>query len=266
MKPFLKWAGGKYKLTPQINSLLPDGTRLVEPFVGSGSVFLNSNFDSFYLTDVNPDLIHLYQTLQKEGEAFIRYTESFFTGENNTEDAFYQLRELFNTTEDVRLKSALFVYLNRHAFNGLCRYNSKGKYNVPFGRYKKPYFPYEEMKNFYHKSKKAIFQCCDFKTTYSNLREGDVVYADPPYDPISETSSFTSYSTGGFSAQEQIELSDCAKRATNSGIPSLLSNHDTSLTRELYEGALCEYIDVQRNISAKGESRKQVREVLALFR
>ena len=134
MKPFLKWAGGNYRLIDRIQSVLPAGNRLIEPFVGSGAVFLNTNYKSNLLTDSNPDLINLFKNLQNEGQNFINYCSSFFVPENNNELAFYQFREEFNTTTDIRKKSALFGYLNRHCFNGLCRYNSKGGFNVPFGR------------------------------------------------------------------------------------------------------------------------------------
>ena len=135
MKPFLKWAGGKFRIIDRVLDSLPKGKRLIEPFVGSGSVFLNANFEENVLADSNADLIHLYKQIQADGKEFIEYANSLFVSSNNTEVEFYKLRDEFNTTSDIKRKSALFVYLNRHCFNGLCRYNSKGKFNVPFGRY-----------------------------------------------------------------------------------------------------------------------------------
>ena len=139
-KPFLKWAGGKSKLVPLIQNQLPTAMRLVEPFAGSAAVTLALEFDAYLLNDSNADLIGLYQTLKQEKQDFIDYAQSFFTLENNQETRFYDLREQFNHSTNTTERSALFIYLNRHAFNGLCRYNSKGGFNVPFGRYKLPYF------------------------------------------------------------------------------------------------------------------------------
>ena len=133
MKPFLKWAGNKYQIITRIQALLPCGKRLIEPFVGSGAVFLNTDYPSYELSDCNGDLIALYQHVQREGDAFIDYCQTFFTEENNTPEAYYAFRAKFNTTGDVRLKSALFVYFNKHGYNGLCRYNASGGFNVPFG-------------------------------------------------------------------------------------------------------------------------------------
>ena len=156
-KPFLKWAGGKTKLCGKINKELPHGDRLIEPFVGSGAVFMNTNYENYLLADVNNDIITMYKYLQTEGQLFIDYCRTFFIQANNTQSVFLTNRLEFNTTTDTRLKSALFLYLNRHCFNGLCRYNKKGGFNVPFGKYDKPYFPEAEMKAFHAKSKIATF-------------------------------------------------------------------------------------------------------------
>ena len=129
IRPFLKWAGGKYRIIERIRELLPEGERLVEPFVGSGAVFLNTRYPTYLLADSNPDLINLYRILQTEGEAFIAYCKRNFTARNNSPESYYRLRDVFNTTRDLRRKSALFVYLNRHGYNGLCRYNAKGRFN-----------------------------------------------------------------------------------------------------------------------------------------
>ena len=137
-KPFLKWAGGKTKLVPFIELNLPSKPRrrLVEPFAGSAALSLALDFDAYLLNDANPDLIGLYRLLKQEKQEFIDFAHSFFIPENNRESRFYELREQFNHSNDLPERSALFIYLNRHAFNGLCRYNSKGKFNVPFGRYR----------------------------------------------------------------------------------------------------------------------------------
>lgn len=167
-KSFLKWAGGKSKLVPFIENSLPKRPRkrLIEPFAGSAALSLALEFDSYLLNDSNHDLIGLFQTLKQEKQQFIDYAHSFFLPENNREDRFYELRAQFNRSTDRHERSALFVYLNRHAFNGLCRYNSKGEFNVPFGRYKSPYFPEKEMQGFIAKSERIELLCGDFQVAF----------------------------------------------------------------------------------------------------
>lgn len=265
MKPFLKWAGGKYRLVELIKSTLPEGNRLIEPFVGSGAVFLNTQYNSNLLADSNPDLINLFQVLQKEGQSFISYCHSLFIPENNNESAYYLFRDEFNTTKDSKRKSALFIYLNRHCFNGLCRYNSKGIFNVPFGRYTKPTLPQKEMLSFHDKAKNAIFEIADFVTTMDKAKFGDVVYCDPPYVPLSLTSNFTSYSKGNFGISEQNALAQMAKNLQQKGITVVISNHDTVFTNEVYQSAKIITFDVQRFISSDTKNRNSVGELLAVF-
>ena len=264
-KPFLKWAGGKTRLCTQINNSLPEGKRLIEPFVGSGAVFMNTNYSEYLLSDTNADLINLYQHLKNEGEEFIEFSRQYFTPENNTPEVFYELRSVFNASKDSRLKSALFIYLNRHCFNGLCRYNSKGGFNVPFGRYSKPNYPEKEMRTFCEKSKIATFQIADFKETMSQAKKGDVIYCDPPYVPLTSTANFTDYSIGGFSMKDQKDLSDSAIRLKKRGVPVLISNHCTEWTKQSYESATITEFDVQRFISSDTANRNKARELLALF-
>lgn len=263
MKPFLKWAGNKYAIVDRIKRRLPVGTRLIEPFVGSGALFLNTRFSEYHLADSNPDLIGLYQILQAEGDPFIVYAQTFFEDRFNQEERYYELRDSFNTTDDPRRKAALFLYLNRHGYNGLCRYNSKGVFNSPFGRYRKPYFPEKEMRFFHEKARNATFLCADFAETLSHAMEGDVVYCDPPYVPLSRTANFTSYHTGGFGKKEQEALAAWAERLAGAGVPVLISNHDTPFTRDVYASARITALKVQRYISC--QDRGKAKEVLALF-
>ena len=265
MKPFLKWAGNKYKIVDRIKELLPPGNRLVEPFVGSGALFLNSDYPSYLLTDANADLITLYRHLQEEGEEFIEYCRPFFVPENNVKERYYEFRTEFNQTSDSRLKSALFLYMNKHGYNGLCRYNAKGGFNVPFGRYKRPYFPEAEMHHFHRKAQLAIFQQANFATVMANCQPGDVVYSDPPYVPLSNTANFTSYSANGFGWAEQTELARQAATLAQRGIPVIISNHDTELVREAYDAAEIEAFEVRRFISCNGNKRGKASEILALF-
>ncbi len=265
-RSFLKWPGGKYRLLPRILERLPEGRQLIEPFVGGGSVFLNSDFKHYLLNDANIDLITLYKILQREGEAFIKICEGFFQKKYNTEKKYYRLREAFNKSAEPVERSALFLYLNRHGYNGLCRYNARqGAFNVPFGRYLKPYFPEEELYVFYEKSKRARFTCEDFSKTLHRARQGAVVYADPPYVPLNDTAYFTSYWQGGFNKASQEMLAKLALKLSDRGIPVLLSNHSTDFTKNLYKDASIEDFLVQRFISCKAFARTPVLELLALY-
>lgn len=265
VRPFLKWAGNKYRILDRVWPLLPAGRRLVEPFVGSGALFLNTAYDRYLLADSNPDLIVLYQTLQQEGDDFIDACRPLFTADHNTAPVYYRLRHEFNACTDARRRAVLFVYLNRHGYNGLCRYNAQGHFNVPFGRYKQPYFPAEEMRTFHHKARRARFLLQDFATTLRATRRGDVVYCDPPYAPLSVTASFTAYHSRGFSLRQQEELAALAQRCAGRGIPVLISNHATDFTEQLYARAEQHSFSVRRSISCLGNRRQPVRELLALF-
>lgn len=264
----LKWPGGKKRVLHHIKAILPrkGKTRLVEPFVGGGSVFLNLDFDEYLLCDTNQDLISLFKAVKKSPLKFERDARQYFTEENNTPDQYYVLREEFNKTSDSYHRALLFLYLNRHGYNGLCRYNKSGGYNVPFGRYKKPYFPELEIEHLSHKLKKADFIVGDFEQAFASLKAGDVVYCDPPYSPINRTSNFTAYSGTEFSDADQQRLVQCALKANRDGIPTLISNHFTPFTKELYASAhKKELFSVQRSISQNGKKRNKVEEVLALY-
>lgn len=265
-RSFLKWPGGKYRLLDRILCLLPNGTQLIEPFVGGGSVFLNTDFKKYLLNDINPDLIALYQTVQKEGRSFIEICKHYFSKKNNTEKNYYRLRATFNASPDPVERSALFLYLNRHGYNGLCRYNaSKGEFNVPFGSYIKPYFPEEELYFFYQKSRKARFVCENFSQTLNRARLGSVVYADPPYVPLNETACFTAYHSHRFDLDLQKKLALQAASLAARRIPVLVSNHSTVFTKDLYQGAAIEEFLVPRFISCNPGARKAVLELLALY-
>tara|TARA_B100000676_G_scaffold110692_2_gene110599 strand:+ start:3058 stop:3858 length:801 start_codon:yes stop_codon:yes gene_type:complete len=266
MKSFLKWAGGKSKVVSQLKPLLRGGKRLVEPFVGSGALFLDSDYEEYLLCDTNSDLINLYLNLQKKGEELIKKTEMLFLPQNNTSDRYYEFRARFNALsgDDIE-KSALFIYLNRHAFNGLCRYNKKGAFNVPFGKYHNPKFPVERMIDFSIRARKAEFKCQDFRETFKSVRADDVIYCDPPYIPLSETSSFTSYSKDKFDLSDHADLAKEAIHAKRQGSQCLISNHDLDLTRELYREALIYELLVQRNIASRSASRLKIAEIVAVF-
>ncbi|WP_341664013.1 Dam family site-specific DNA-(adenine-N6)-methyltransferase [Vibrio sp.] len=265
-RAFLKWAGGKYGLVEDIQRYLPEGRKLVEPFVGAGSVFLNTDYDHYFLADINPDLINLYNLLKERPQEYISEAKRWFVAENNRKDAYLSIRAEFNGTDDVMYRSLAFLYMNRFGFNGLCRYNKKGGFNVPFGSYKKPYFPEAELEFFASKSKKATFVCESYPETFRRARKGSVVYCDPPYAPLSTTANFTSYAGNGFTLDDQAALADVAEKAAKERhIPVLISNHDTTLTRRLYHEAELNVVKVKRTISRNGAGRNKVDELLALF-
>ena len=262
-KPFLKWAGGKTRVVKHIIPLLPKGDRLVEPFCGSGAVFLNTNYNKYLISDINADLINTFKYVQKEGASFINDCKTLFVPSNNTESMYKSLRSIFNNTQDIRFKSAIFIYLNRHCFNGLCRYNLKGIFNVPFGRYTKPYFPQKELEFFWEKSKKAVFLNVDFRKLTKHLKANDVIYCDPPYVPLTKTANFTAYNKENFKQQDHTDL---VAWIENCGIPAVISNHDTADIRKAYKHASSiKAIAVQRNISCNGLNRKTAKELIAVY-
>lgn len=268
MRSALKWAGGKKKVVHHIASILPlEGKkRLIEPFVGGGSVFLNFDFDEYLLIDMNKDLIALFNIIKYEPTRFIADAEKLFSGQYNVAETYYELRKKFNESTDSYERSILFLYLNRHGYNGLCRYNKSGGYNVPFGRYKHPYFPKVELLYFSEKAQRATFIEGDFETAFTQLKPDDVIYCDPPYSPINRTSNFTAYAGNSFTDEDQKRLVNCAEKAKGLGIPTLISNHYVDFTRELYKNAHQDKVfPVQRSISQKGKGRIKVKEILALY-
>ncbi len=266
-RPFLKWAGNKYPLVERIRSLMPPGQRCIEPFVGSAALFLNTTYASYIIGDANPDLINVYQLLYTNPDAVIAASRALFIPPNNVEQQYYVLRDAFNQTQDPLARAALFLYLNRHAYNGLCRYNARGGFNTPFGRYKQPYFPEQELQAFVQKLQSTAVEiyCGSFEATMDRARPGDVVYCDPPYVPLSATAHFTAYSIAGFNLAAQQRLAAKAAELAAHGIPVIISNHDTVITRELYHEATLSAFAVQRFISANGQKREKAPELLALF-
>ena len=265
-RPFLKWAGNKYRILHEIQPLLPSGRRLIEPFAGSAALFLNTQFDKYLIADSNGDLISLYNILKKHGDAFIEQARRLFAPRFNNAETYYRRRDEFNRSNDPLRKAALFIYLNRHGYNGLCRYNASGGFNVPFGRYTRPYFPEAEMRAFRRKARRAVFKHRDFKWAFEQAQPGDVIYCDPPYVPLSRSASFTAYSAGGFGLTHQALLAQLAKQSAARGVPVLISNHNTAETRRYYrEASQHHYFQVRRNISCNGDKREDAGEVLVLF-
>lgn len=258
-RPFLKWAGGKTRVIPELKKYFDTDIDLfVEPFCGSGSVWINTDYKKYIICDINNDLINLFNTLKNEGPEFIKYCNKLFNKFGL--DDYNTLRDKFNKITDIRKKSALFVYLNRHCFNGLCRYNSSGKFNVPVGKYKTIYFPQKEMEFFAEKSENAMFYCMDFRDIFDKIKdEKCMIYCDPPYVPISKTSDFTAYAKTGFNYEDQKDLYKCALE-TNGKV--VISN--SYMAKDLYRDMKIMEIDVSRNISANKNNRKSVKEIIAV--
>ncbi|WP_253306127.1 Dam family site-specific DNA-(adenine-N6)-methyltransferase [unidentified bacterial endosymbiont] len=265
-RAFLKWAGGKYRLLEEIRRHLSPGSLLIEPFVGAGSVFLNTDYPEYWLADINHDLINLYNTVKRSPQQFISDARHWFQGKHNSPVAYYQLREIFNQSVDPYQRSLLFLYLNRHGYNGLCRYNARGGFNVPFGTYKKPYFPEEELYWFAEKAQRATFVCENYTQSLRRASQHAVVYCDPPYAPLSATANFTAYHTQGFTLIDQQQLALLAHRAVlDTGATIVISNHDTIQTRHWYRHAQLTAVTVRRFISRQGQGRGLVPELLARY-
>ena len=179
----VKWAGGKARLAEALRQYLPAGDRLVEPFAGSCAVMMNMDYPAYLIADINPDLINMYQVIKRDVQGFINSAQALFTTAN-TPEQYLTFRRVFNhTCADPFNRAVIFLYLNRHCFNGLCRYNRAGYFNVPYGKYKTPYFPEKEIHAFAEKAKRATFICASFEETLGMVSPGDVVYCDPPNLP-----------------------------------------------------------------------------------
>lgn len=265
-RPFLKWAGGKYSLLPELDRLIPAGKRLIEPFVGGGSVFLNSDkHEYFLLADINADLINLYQMLAVVPDSVIGEAIKAFRHLNDVEN-YTAIREAFNAQKlNATERAAAFLYLNRHCFNGLMRYNLYGFFNVGWGKYKAPYFPEEEIRAFRQKSHACVFMTAGFERTLRLAGDGDVVYCDPPYEPMPGTAGFTSYASGGFSWDSQVALAESCVAAHQRGAKVFISNSTAPRVIELYErhGFTLHRVNARRSISSKGSTRETANDIVA---
>lgn len=248
-------------LVSEIAWLLPSpAKRYVEPFLGSGAVFLNTAYPKNLLSDSNGDLINLFKVLAEGGPGFVEKCRELFTRQNNTAEKFYPFRNEFNSCANIERKSALFAYLNRHCFNGLFRYNGSGGFNVPFGRYENPYFPHEEMLSMAEKLQGVELRTTDFRPVLEEAGEGDAVYCDPPYVPLSSTSNFTDYASGGFGPSDQADLAELALEAAQRGSTVVIfqprhSFHQDSLPARDPDSSVAGFAHdkLQRRESAKGK-------------
>ena len=289
-KPFLKWAGNKFRIIGTVIGTIADRqggrSKYIEPFGGSGAVVANvGHLFSGGRTygEFNPELVHLMRVLQEDLPRLLKKTEALFVPSNNVEEEYYSLREQFNEYVHAKRrgdveKSARFIYLNRHCFNGLCRYGPNG-FNVPFGRYAKTVAPIDEMEAFAKLMEDVVI--AGPKSFEETMKEADadtLVYCDPPYFPLTPTSNFTQYSDkSGFGPEMQEKLAVAAAECAKRNAVVLVSNHDTDACKQLYHDVVARpkfkgvtvdfsYFPVPRFISSKGKDRgKLAAELIAIF-
>ena len=296
-KPFLKWAGGKTQLINQIEERLPEDIKsnrkignYFEPFIGGGALFfyLSSNYNvkKSYISDINPELIVVYKTIKNNPELLIKYLtdlkEEFIPLSHEERKKIYlNIREEFNNniedfdyshycTKDYVERSTSFILMNKTCFNGLYRVNKKGQFNVPFGRYKNPaIFDKDNILSCSKALKNTTIVEGSFIDSEKLIDSSSFVYLDPPYRPITSSSSFTSYSKFDFNDDNQIELARYYKRVSDKGARLLLSNSDPKNTDEsdnffddLYSEFTIDRVFAKRSINRDGNKRGLVSEIL----
>ncbi|EXU76003.1 DNA adenine methylase [Erwinia mallotivora] len=260
MSTILKWAGNKTAIMPELKKHLPAGTRLVEPFAGSCAVMMATDYPQYLVADINPDLINMYRVISESLHKFMAEIREYFI-EFNSAAGYYFIRERFNTSSELSdiQRAACFLYLNRHCYRGLCRYNKQGKFNTPYGNYKKPYRPGDEIFAFAEKAKRATFICASYDETLALLQAGDVIYCDPPYN-----GTFSGYHTAGFTESDQYHLASVLARRSSEGHPVIVSNSDTLLTRSLYRDFTCHRITAKRSMGVAEGAGKSAQEIIAV--
>jgi DNA adenine methylase len=264
--PFLKWAGGKRQLLPKIIERLPKScATYYEPFVGGGAVFFALAGESYFrraiISDTSKDLLIAYRGLKADHHGVVEWLE--LAEKLHGKNTYYSIRSLDPRKLTLAQQAARTIYLNRTCFNGLYRVNQEGRFNVPFGRYKNPRIVDAlNLKAVSTALRRAKIVLDDFETVAERAIPGDVVYFDPPYIPVSRTSSFTAYAKDSFSEKEQRRLADLMHRLKGKGVFALLSNADVPLARELYDGLRMETVLARRAINSKSDRRGTVRELL----
>jgi DNA adenine methylase len=287
-KPFLKWAGGKTQLINDIERTLPaeitkEKFTYLEPFVGSGAVlfWMLNNFpklEKAVINDINEDLINTYKSIASNPRELISNLEilqnEFHNLEGNEENKkiyYYQKRELYNTRKTEQSgQAALFIFINRTCFNGLYRVNSKNLYNVPMGGYKKPTIcDKDNILAVSNALQKVEILCGDFEKTLNSANENSLFYFDPPYKPLSETSSFNSYAKDDFNDNEQIRLKDFCSKLDILNHNWILSNSDVkgkdnndNFFDDLYSDFNIQRVEARRSINANPEKRGKLTELL----
>jgi DNA adenine methylase len=275
LAPFVKWAGGKTSLLPYLLPHIPlPLSSYYEPFLGGGALFFGicartSGF-SAHLSDTNEELITAYGVIKEFPEELIRLLSRFHGEYDSAVDKsayFYQKRD-WRPADRVE-SAARLIFLNRTCYNGLYRVNSKGEFNVPFGRYKNPRILNSDViraASHVLENTKAELRTTDYKDALASCGTADFVYLDPPYQPLTKTSSFTDYTPGGFSEKDQEELAEEFGKLVDRGCTVLLSNSETALTKHLYRHFEMRKVTVNRPINSVGIGRKGYKELIVLGR
>jgi len=268
VQPFLKWAGGKRQLLAELRPLIPKKIKYYyEPFLGGGAVFFDRQPNMAIVNDFNSELINCYEVIRDSPEALLEAIGAL----PHTSEQFYRIREMdrnpdFNLIPSAE-RAARLIYLNKTCYNGLFRVNSQGQFNVPFGNYKNPAIADKAVIfaiSSYLKKANITFRNGDFANAVDDATEGDFVYLDPPYDPVSDTSSFTGYSLNGFVKEEQKRLKAVCDVLTEKGVKFLLSNSNTEFIRELYTQGnyTIRTVQARRAISSVASGRGKIDELL----
>jgi DNA adenine methylase len=270
VRPFLKWAGGKSQILPQLKIYLPQTfNTYFEPFVGAGAFFLNLQNKKCVIGDTNEELLNCYQVLRDKVEELIEALE--IHKQKNSEEYFYEIRLMdraqnFKSISDIQ-RAARIIFLNKTCFNGLFRVNSQGQFNVPYGRYKNPNILDTSVLRAvgsYLASSDIQIVHGDFETTLSQATKNDFIYFDPPYDPVSATASFTGYDVNGFGKTEQLRLKNCFDELNKRECKIMLSNAYTNFICDLYKGYHQVKVSANRAINSKADRRGAVDEILVM--
>jgi len=253
--PVLKWAGGKRQLIKNIESHLPKKyNRYIEPFVGGGALYFHLGNTNSIIADSNQELINMYKTVAEDVDAVIHHLRSY----ENTREFFYHIRTLVWEDMDKFEAAARMIYLNRTCFNGLYRVNKKGQFNTPFGNYKKPNFCNESnLRAASEFLKTSLIIHGDFKTVLQeHAQDGDVVFLDPPYLPVSEYSDFKRYTKEQFYEEDHIDLANEVERLHSIGCHVVLTNSNHPLVHELFGKYEIDVVSTKRNINSNGAGRR----------
>lgn len=270
IKPFVKWAGGKTQLIDKIKIYMPKQyNTYYEPFLGGGALFFHLMPEEAVVSDFNEELINSYRCFQDINDFSLMIEEILKHQKLHNEEYYYQVRAMdrqYNYRKLPRyVQAARLIYLNKACFNGLYRVNSKGYFNVPFGKkevvnaYDQELF--DNIHEYLSNPKIKITQG-DFEKTVESAKSGDFVYFDPPYDPFENQNNFTTYTENSFGKAEQKRLADVFKQLHSKGVYVMLSNHNTEFIRSLYSEFNINIIQARRNINSKGTSRGFVEEVI----
>jgi DNA adenine methylase len=269
--PVVKWVGGKRQIIDEIITYVPDSfSTYYEPFLGGGAVLFELQPNKAVVNDVNEELMNIYEVIKDNVDELIEGLKRHKI--KNDKAYFYEIRELDRNREQYNLltpveRASRIIYLNKTCYNGLFRVNKSGEFNAPFGNYKNPNIVNEttlRAVSAYFNKAKIRFTCQDFEDALKWSRKGAFVYLDPPYDPVSETASFTGYDKGGFDRNEQIRLKKTCDKLNKKGIKFLLSNSATDFIMDLYQDYKIEVIQAKRAINSKADRRGNVDEVLVM--